>query len=327
MNTPPAHIQLAELAELATTVAEITTAWNAAEAVDSHLGGTIQSTGARLAYLLAGFGFALYPKLPKATFSELSTTYLELDTAAREYAQLPEYHTCVRIYERLAPALRLVQRLVAATVPTYPAWETVAEPYADDTDPVERFVATLVVGYDSDTTTDTDPKQAALYALNLTRDEQARSTVWHVHDRHTGKTHRFDQSEFDGDDISGDDDEANTAGEATAVTVVGNTLVLPPALQDAVDQYASALANTASGQLTRAQIEAQYDYDLPEDMGDGPFDIYPGIDSGMSSGDDSGLCTVARAGDYVFCLTCEAQGYLDGYLPTPEDIERWHRDL
>lgn len=81
----------------------------------------------------------------------------------------------------------------------YPGWETVSEPYADGTDPIERYVVTLVVGYDPDTETETEvgAKEAALAALNLTRDEQARSTVWHVYDRRTRQTHRFDQSEFD----------------------------------------------------------------------------------------------------------------------------------
>lgn len=84
----------------------------------------------------------------------------------------------------------------------FPQWAAVAEPYVDGTDLVERFVVTLVVGYDQETTGGmvTEPTEAARAALELTRDVQARSTVWHVFDRHTGQLHRLEQSEFDTDD-------------------------------------------------------------------------------------------------------------------------------
>jgi hypothetical protein len=84
----------------------------------------------------------------------------------------------------------------------FPPWAAVAEPYADGTDPVERYVVTLVVGYDPDTTGGmvTEPAEAARAALELTRDAQARSTVWHVFDRNTGHLHRLEQGEFDTDD-------------------------------------------------------------------------------------------------------------------------------
>lgn len=90
-----------------------------------------------------------------------------------------------------------------ATAGAFPSWPEVAEPYADGTDPIERYVVTLVVGFDPTTAGGnvTDPKQAALAALDLTRDDHSRSTVWHVYDRDTGRLHRFDQSEFDTDHI------------------------------------------------------------------------------------------------------------------------------
>jgi hypothetical protein len=82
----------------------------------------------------------------------------------------------------------------------FPTWEQVAEPYAAAR-ANEQFVVTLVVGYDPDTAPDvTTPEAAATAALELTRDGDPRGTVWHVYDRRTGQTHRFEQSEFEGGD-------------------------------------------------------------------------------------------------------------------------------
>lgn len=75
--------------------------------------------------------------------------------------------------------------------------------------------------------------------------------------------------------------------------------------------------------LNRAQILDRYCHDLPEEMGDGPFTIYTGIDDGLPGP----ACTVASNGDCVFCLTCEAQGYLDGHDPNRDGVEQWHRNL
>lgn len=116
---------------------------------------------------------------------------------------------------------------------------------------------------------------------------------------------------------------ATSASTASGPTVVGDTLVLPPDLRAALDEIAAANAATASDELTREQVLATYDRELPEDMGAGPFEIYEYIDNGITEE----LCTVARGRDVVFCLTCEAHGHLDGYLPTHDDIQRWHRDL
>lgn len=75
--------------------------------------------------------------------------------------------------------------------------------------------------------------------------------------------------------------------------------------------------------LTREQITEAYDHELPEEMGEGPFVVFDGVDDGT----DNEPCSVAISGDYAFCLTCEAQGHLDGYLPDAAGVERWHRDL
>lgn len=195
-----------QLIELNTVLTEITAAWDATEEVDTNLGVEVQNAGERLCALLALL--AIDPELPAALHSEVSTTYFALETAVNYYGDLDEHDTAAAldIYEHLAPALALADRAVGIAQPSlgFPDWKEVAEPYADGTDPIERYVVTLVVGDDADTTAGeaTGPKQAALAALNLTRDEQARSTVWHVYDRHTGITHRYDQSEFDNDDDS-----------------------------------------------------------------------------------------------------------------------------
>jgi hypothetical protein len=131
--------------------------------------------------------------------------------------------------------------------------------------------------------------------------------------------------QVDGEDVPAEGGTAPqpATGAAGGATVVGDTLVLPPGVQDALDKVAAAYAVAAPEGLTRAQVLATYDHDLPEDMGDGPFEIYEDIDNGIT--DEP--CTVARGRDVVFCLTCEAHGHLDGYEPTHGDVERWHRDL
>lgn len=338
------HSDHAEIAEVRAALAEITTAWDSTEEVDTNLGTDVQNFGERLCLLLDEL--TRNPEVSATLREEVIATYRTLSDAIDHYDNLTEHDTtaCMDIFEALAPAVDVAERALhieqLSTTPTdgehrfwataadasqpathafaehtaqvvdeqaggavayvhdrnadwitaalnaaatQPAWAAIAEPYAVNG---ERFIVTLVVGYgpgpsDGEVTT---PQQAALAALQLTRHHGARSTVWHVHDRATGTTHRFDQSEFD------QDLETNLM-------------------------------------LTRAEVRSTYDRELPADMGDGPFTIYPDIDPGLASGDDVGLCTVARGGDVVFCLTCEAHGLLDGYLPTAEDIERWHCEL
>jgi hypothetical protein len=95
--------------------------------------------------------------------------------------------------------------------PDYPDWSVVAQPYAHLTDPAgaaERWVVTLVVGYDPATTngTATSPLQAANAALALTRGAGGRGTVWHVYDRKTQQAHEFEQHEFEDRDDDQEDE-------------------------------------------------------------------------------------------------------------------------
>ena len=60
----------------------------------------------------------------------------------------------------------------------------------------ERFVVSLIVGYGAGDGVDS-PELAAAAALALTRDEGSDGTVWMVHDRQTGQTLQFEQSEFE----------------------------------------------------------------------------------------------------------------------------------
>jgi hypothetical protein len=48
----------------------------------------------------------------------------------------------------------------------------------------------------------TGPAGAAREALALTRDEQSRSTVWHVFDRRDNRLHRFEQADFEHGDAA-----------------------------------------------------------------------------------------------------------------------------
>ena len=61
----------------------------------------------------------------------------------------------------------------------------------------ERFVVSLIVGYGSPADGVDSPELAAAAALALTRDEGMDGTVWFVHDRQTGQTLQFEQSEFE----------------------------------------------------------------------------------------------------------------------------------
>lgn len=85
---------------------------------------------------------------------------------------------------------------------------------------------------------------------------------------------------------------------------------------------------TDTRQFTRAEIVDNYDIELPEDMGDGPFNLFAIIDVVMRDGKPTEYpCTVAVIADYAYCLTCHAQGHLDGYPSDADGVERWHRDL
>lgn len=85
---------------------------------------------------------------------------------------------------------------------------------------------------------------------------------------------------------------------------------------------------SATATHTREDIRNFYDHDLPEEMGAGPFDLFAITDQITKGGETVEYpCTVAVAGDYAFCLTCEAQGHLDGYLPDADGVESWHRSL
>jgi len=75
-------------------------------------------------------------------------------------------------------------------------------------DPGDRFIVSMVVGYDEDTIRDnfyegarprvaTMAKVAASAALQLTRDEGSSDTVWYVYDRKTGSWFHFEQDEFE----------------------------------------------------------------------------------------------------------------------------------
>lgn len=86
---------------------------------------------------------------------------------------------------------------------------------------------------------------------------------------------------------------------------------------------------SATATHTREGIRDFYDHDLPEEMGAGPFDLFAIIDvvTDSEGRDRRYPCTVAVAGGYAFCLTCEAQGHLDGYCSDADGVESWHRSL
>lgn len=66
-------------------------------------------------------------------------------------------------------------------------------------DPRDRFVVSLIVGYDDDADGSNvqSPKEAAHYALKLTTDEASDGTFWFVFDRKTKEMHQFEQSDFE----------------------------------------------------------------------------------------------------------------------------------
>lgn len=65
--------------------------------------------------------------------------------------------------------------------------------------PNDRFIVSLVVGYDDDQMDGEDfpvsPKGALAAAISLTRDMGSPDTIWFVYDRKTGETHEFEQGE------------------------------------------------------------------------------------------------------------------------------------
>lgn len=71
--------------------------------------------------------------------------------------------------------------------------------YVDHSD---RFIVSLVVGYDSQTLgfagkpIEEQAKQAAAAALELTRDAGSSDTFWYVYDRATKRMFEFEQSDF-----------------------------------------------------------------------------------------------------------------------------------
>lgn len=62
----------------------------------------------------------------------------------------------------------------------------------------DRYVVSLVVSYPSEPDYGgvESPEEAVAYALDLTRDAGSRSTIWFVHDRVTGETHRVEQGDL-----------------------------------------------------------------------------------------------------------------------------------
>jgi hypothetical protein len=60
----------------------------------------------------------------------------------------------------------------------------------------DRFVVSLVVGYEADENIQT-PVDALRYALELTRDEGSADTHWYVFDRQTGELHLIEQEQIE----------------------------------------------------------------------------------------------------------------------------------
>jgi len=67
----------------------------------------------------------------------------------------------------------------------------------------DRFIVSLIVGYTTEDLTGEDGagepshRDAARWALDLTRDDGANGTHWFVFDRLTGTMHVLEQDEFD----------------------------------------------------------------------------------------------------------------------------------
>lgn len=110
----------------------------------------------------------------------------------------------------------------------------------------ERFVVSLVVGYDPSEGDVLTPKSAAASALELTRNDGSNGTVWFVYDRQTGQLHQFEQDEFEPPydrDLDGwcealaatnDDRDAAAAWEPTDEVIVETPAYLV-VLSDKVD--------------------------------------------------------------------------------------------
>ncbi len=63
--------------------------------------------------------------------------------------------------------------------------------------PEDRFVVSLVVGYNQEDSGVRTAKQAARAALQLTLDEGSNDTHWYVFDRKTGVLSLFEQKEIE----------------------------------------------------------------------------------------------------------------------------------
>jgi len=61
--------------------------------------------------------------------------------------------------------------------------------------PNDRYVVSLIVGYEDKEAT--SPEHAAAAALALTQDVDAGGTQWYVYDRKTGMLHLLEQSDFE----------------------------------------------------------------------------------------------------------------------------------
>ncbi len=65
-------------------------------------------------------------------------------------------------------------------------------------DSEERYVVSLVVSCDPMGRHQAEtPEDAARYALDMTRDDHAAGTTWHVYDRETRQMHVLRQKDFD----------------------------------------------------------------------------------------------------------------------------------
>lgn len=76
--------------------------------------------------------------------------------------------------------------------------QEVSSIYDDEED---RWIVSLVVGYEPERDKVETIEQAAKAALELTRDGGQEGTYWYVYDRDTGRGKFFEQSEFDRPDV------------------------------------------------------------------------------------------------------------------------------
>ena len=87
----------------------------------------------------------------------------------------------------------------------------------DETDSIyvgqkDRFVVSLIAGYNEFDSEVFTPKQAAKAALDLIREDGSSDTVWYVYDRQTRTMHRFEQDEFDPEWGADEEDEEEMIG-------------------------------------------------------------------------------------------------------------------